>query len=89
MRHIVKLAKTQAFRIALAAVGLCVALGASQPAYATHFRYGNLTWQPVSGRTVNFNLTDAFPQLALMLPRLGHLLAEVLGVEHQAIEQKP
>jgi hypothetical protein len=35
-------------------------LGSALPAYATHFRYGNLTWQPVSGRTVNFNLTDAF-----------------------------
>ena len=31
-----------------------------QDVQASHFRYGHLTWQPVSGNTVRFTLTDAF-----------------------------
>jgi hypothetical protein len=34
------------------------------------------------------HLPHPFPQLALVLPRLGHLYPEVLGVEDQAIEQE-
>jgi len=47
-------------RLVAALVGACALLGAALPAHATHFRYGNLSWQFVAGRTVEFRLTDAF-----------------------------
>ena len=31
-----------------------------ETAQATHFRYGHLTWQPLTGNSVRFTLTDAF-----------------------------
>ena len=51
-------------RLSAALLTICGVLGATMPAYATHFRYGNLTWTPVSGRTVKFHLTDAFRRSA-------------------------
>jgi len=35
------------------------------------------------------HLPDPFAQLALAFSRFGHLLPEILGIEDQAIEQKP
>ncbi len=35
-------------------------LAAASPAWATHFRYGHLTWQLVSGNTVEFTLQNVF-----------------------------
>ena len=54
-------AKNGWLRPSLAAL---VLLGAASIAQATHFRYGNLTWVPGSGRTVDFQLTDAFRRTA-------------------------
>ncbi len=52
--------------IALIAAATVMLAGAWQPAEATHFRYGNLTWVPAASpaRTVNFQLTDAFRRTA-------------------------
>src|SRR5437773_11091369 len=34
--------------------------GGGQPAYATHFRYGHISWVPVTGNTVQFTIQNAF-----------------------------
>src|ERR1044071_9527984 len=34
--------------------------GVGQPAYATHFRYGHISWAPVSGNTVQFTIQNSF-----------------------------
>ncbi|MGH7894539.1 MAG: hypothetical protein ACREQL_07715, partial [Candidatus Binatia bacterium] len=39
-------------------------LGSAPVAHATHFRYGNLSWQLSGGRTILFQLSDAFRRTA-------------------------
>src|SRR3989442_7836654 len=34
--------------------------GGGQPAYATHFRYGHISWAPVTGNTIQFTIQNAF-----------------------------
>src|SRR5438552_10037808 len=34
--------------------------GVGQPAYATHFRYGHISWTPVSGNTVQFTIQNVY-----------------------------
>src|SRR5438093_1232313 len=34
--------------------------GGGQTAYATHFRYGHISWTPVSGNTVEFTIQNSF-----------------------------
>jgi hypothetical protein len=41
-------------------LALTVLLWLAAPAGATHFRYGHLTWQLLSGRTVEFTLQNVF-----------------------------
>ena len=51
-----------AFRYLL--LSLVLGLGLAQPARATHYRYGSLTWQTVAsdatGRTIKFKVSQAF-----------------------------
>src|SRR5438876_7542833 len=37
-----------------------VLAGGGQPAYATHFRYGHISWAPVTGNTIQFTIQNAF-----------------------------
>ena len=34
--------------------------GGSQPAYATHFRYGHINWAPLTGNTIQFTIQNSF-----------------------------
>jgi hypothetical protein len=45
---------------ALGALLAVLGAGAWQPAEATHFRYGSLTWRPLGGNTVEFTLQNAW-----------------------------
>lgn len=46
--------------VALGALLGVLGAGAWQPAEATHFRYGSLTWRPLGGNTVEFTLQNAW-----------------------------
>src|SRR5439155_25793916 len=37
-----------------------VLAGGGQPAYATHFRYGHISWAPLTGTTIQFTIQNAF-----------------------------
>ena len=50
-----------------------------QLANATHFRYGHLTWQKVSGNTVRFTLIDAFRRSGYGAPNIGDVITETVG----------
>src|SRR5436189_6287862 len=41
-------------------MALWAVLGGGQPAYATHFRYGHISWAPVTGNTIQFTIQNAF-----------------------------
>jgi hypothetical protein len=45
------------FTLMIAALAL---VGASQPAFATHFRYGHISWSVLSGTTVQFTIQNAW-----------------------------
>lgn len=45
---------------ALLAPVLALLCGAFQPAVATHFRYGHISWTPGSGNTINFTIQNAW-----------------------------
>ena len=46
--------------VALGALPAVLGAGAWQPAEATHFRYGSLSWRPLGGNTVEFTLQNAW-----------------------------
>src|SRR5437667_10495263 len=51
----------QVFGATLRVIALWAVLGGGgQPAYATHFRYGHISWVPVTGNTVQFTIQNAF-----------------------------
>src|SRR5439155_3857036 len=37
-----------------------VLAGGGQPVYATHFRYGHISWAPLTGTTIQFTIQNAF-----------------------------
>src|SRR5438034_5083753 len=41
-------------------MALWAVLGGGQPAYATHFRYGHISWAPVTGTTIQFTIQNSF-----------------------------
>ncbi len=57
----------------------------TQKAEATHFRYGHLTWQKVSGNTARFTLVDAFRRNGYVgtapdgFPAVGDVITETIG----------
>jgi SprB repeat/Secretion system C-terminal sorting domain/Putative Ig domain len=57
----------------------------TQKAEATHFRYGHLTWQKVSGNTARFTLVDAFRRNGYAgtapdgFPAVGDVITETIG----------
>jgi len=51
---------TRLRQVAFVAAVAGVVLGNTPSAHATHFRYGNLSWSLGSGRTIFFQLDDAF-----------------------------
>ena len=51
----------------------------SENASATHFRYGHLTWQKLSGNTVRFTLEDAFRRSGYGAPNVGDVILETVG----------
>ena len=50
-----------------------------QDVQATHFRYGHLTWQKVSGNTVRFTLVDAFKRSWYGPVNIGDVITEFVG----------
>ncbi len=47
-------------RLVLGALVVLLVAGGWQPARATHFRYGSLSWRPLGGNRVEFTLQDAW-----------------------------
>ncbi len=61
MAKLTNLIRSLMCRTALVAVVTCITLAAAAPAQATHFRYGNLTWEPTTpARTIIFHLANAW-----------------------------
>src|SRR5213593_2333200 len=48
------------FSLTTGIMALWAVLGGGQPAYATHFRYGHISWAPVTGNTIQFTIQNAF-----------------------------
>ena len=63
----------------IAAVMFAIFILLPQGAQATHFRYGHLTWQKVSGNTVRFTLVDAFRRSGYGAPNVGDIITETVG----------
>ncbi len=60
-------------------------LFSTEESYATHFRYGHLTWQKLSGNTVQFKLVNAFRRNGYVgtagdgFPAVGDVIEEHIG----------
>lgn len=57
-----------------------VIASAAMPAMASHFRYGNLSWQPTANAgEVRFNFTGAFRRSSYGAPNVGDVFTESQG----------
>ena len=59
LREISVVAKVLSATIRVMALWVVLS-GGGQLAYATHFRYGHISWVPVTGNTVQFTIQNAF-----------------------------
>ena len=61
-------------------LALFLAIACAMPAMASHFRYGNLSWQPTANAgEVKFNFTGAFRRSSYGAPNVGDIFTESQG----------
>ncbi len=61
-------------------LAMFLAVAAAMPAMASHFRYGNLNWQPTANAgEVKFNFTGSFRRSSYGSPNVGDIFTETQG----------